>query len=147
MTCEVGLGRIQPSRADDDRHGRKAHVCYPRQYQQRRSEMAWFARSLTVLAILVGFLCLPLRATSAQQSAPVTDCSHAKTAVDRALCTTPELRAADARMAHAGIVTETGSGASGVSGRMRSWLRSATVAIASRPRSSITRFGSISASP
>src|SRR6516225_6513816 len=108
MTCEVGLGRIQPSRADDDRHGRKAHVCYPRQYQQRRSEMAWFARSLTVLAILVGFLCLPLRATSAQQSAPVTDCSHAKTAVDRALCTTPELRAADARMAHAYLALKAG---------------------------------------
>jgi len=66
--------------------------------------MAWFARRLSVLAILVGFLCLPLQATSAQQSAPVTDCSHAKTAVDRAICTTPELRAADARMAHAYLV-------------------------------------------
>jgi uncharacterized protein YecT (DUF1311 family) len=70
--------------------------------------MAWFARRLTVLAILVGFLCLPLRATSAQQSAPVTDCSHAKTAVDRALCTTPELRAADARMAHAYLALKAG---------------------------------------
>jgi maltooligosyltrehalose trehalohydrolase len=46
-----------------------------------------------------------------------------------------------------GIATETGSGASGVSGRMTPWLRSATAAIASRPRSSSTRFGCISASP
>jgi uncharacterized protein YecT (DUF1311 family) len=70
--------------------------------------MAPFACRLSVLAILVGFICLPLRATSAQQSAPVTDCSHAKTAVDRALCTTPELRAADARMAHAYLALKAG---------------------------------------
>jgi putative transposase len=47
----------------------------------------------------------------------------------------------------AGIVTETGSEASGVSDRMSAWARSATAAIASRPRSSSTRAGSISASP
>jgi uncharacterized protein YecT (DUF1311 family) len=70
--------------------------------------MAPFTCRLSVLAILVGFICLPLRATSAQQSAPVTDCSHAKTAVDRALYTTPELRAADARMAHAYFALKAG---------------------------------------
>src|SRR5438552_4505040 len=43
-----------------------------------------------------------------------------------------------------GIVTETGSEASGVSDRMSAWARSATAAIASRPRSSSTRSGSIS---
>jgi hypothetical protein len=46
-----------------------------------------------------------------------------------------------------GIVTETESEASGVSDRMSVWARSATAAIASRPRSSSTRSGSISASP
>ena len=46
-----------------------------------------------------------------------------------------------------GIVTETGSEASVVSDRMSAWARSATAAIASRPRSSSTRSGSISASP
>jgi hypothetical protein len=46
-----------------------------------------------------------------------------------------------------GIVTETRSEASGVSDRMSVWARSATAAIASRPRSSSTRSGSISASP
>jgi uncharacterized protein YecT (DUF1311 family) len=70
--------------------------------------MAWFARRLSVLAILVVFLCLPLRATWAQQTAFVTDCSRAKTAVERALCSTPELRAADARMAHAYLALKAG---------------------------------------
>ena len=46
-----------------------------------------------------------------------------------------------------GIVTETRSEASGVSDRMSAWARSATAAIAFRPRSSSTRSGSISASP
>jgi hypothetical protein len=46
-----------------------------------------------------------------------------------------------------GIVTQTGSEASGVSDRMSAWLRSATAAIASHPILSSTRFGSISASP
>jgi len=51
------------------------------------------------------------------------------------------------RFEPAGIVTETVSGASGVSGRISTWLRSATADIASCPRSSSTRSGSISASP
>jgi hypothetical protein len=46
-----------------------------------------------------------------------------------------------------GIVTETGSGASGVSDRMSAWPPSATAATASRPRSSNTPSGCISASP
>jgi hypothetical protein len=45
-------------------------------------------------------------------------------------------RAADG----SGIVTETGSGASGGSDRISAWLRSTTVAIASRPRSSSARW-------
>jgi hypothetical protein len=55
--------------------------------------------------------------------------------------------AAGRLMIRAGIVTETGSEASGVSDRMSAWARSATAAIASRPRLSSTRSGSISASP
>ena len=51
------------------------------------------------------------------------------------------------RLSRNGIVTETGSEASGVPDRMSAWARSATAAIASRPRSSSTRSGSISASP
>jgi uncharacterized protein YecT (DUF1311 family) len=38
---------------------------------------------------------------AAQQSATAPDCSRAKTSVERAICTTPELRAADAAMANA----------------------------------------------
>jgi adenylate cyclase len=51
------------------------------------------------------------------------------------------------RLSRDGIVTETGSEASGVFDRMSVWARSATAAIASRPRSSSTRSGFISASP
>jgi hypothetical protein len=57
------------------------------------------------------------------------------------------IAASYAAKAFGGIVTETGSGANGVSDRMTPWLRSATAAIASRPRSSSRRFGGISASP
>jgi PAS domain-containing protein len=57
-------------------------------------------------------------------------------------------RVAEAMLARAdGIVTEIGSRASARWDRMSAWLSSATAAIASRPRSSSTRSGSISASP
>jgi len=63
--------------------------------------MLWVPKRLRAPSILIVLLSLASLIAAARRSATGPDCSRAATSVERAICTTPELRAADAAMANA----------------------------------------------
>jgi len=68
-------------------------------FRAREKRMLWVPKRLGAASILIVLLSLASPIAAARQSATGPDCSRATTRAGRAICTTPELRAADAAMA------------------------------------------------
>jgi uncharacterized protein YecT (DUF1311 family) len=70
-------------------------------FRATEKRMLWIAQRFHVPSILGVLLSLASPIAAARQAATATDCSRATTRDEKAICTTPELRAADAAMAKA----------------------------------------------
>jgi uncharacterized protein YecT (DUF1311 family) len=88
----------------------------------RERGMSWFYRS----AATALFFTLPPSLVAAQQSIPAPNCGRASTAVEKAICTIPELSTSDAAMANAYSSLKAGFSSAQQSALLtdqRRWLR------------------------